>query len=514
MYTPDSCKIIKIGIIGNTNFLQEFQNLFNENIITHIKISQNFNLNTEIMSIDNINNILFTGYNFIFYIINFDQLENLETISFIKKIGSQLTDPRNHLFVVVDQCNQMEIDDDGDLVFTSDTDDEIYHKFDKILDNELPEKLFHLFKLSSIFANIYHKIINDHSIVNLTEEEIDQLSNKHLKKSSKMSFLDKKREIKLILRKINLEDQLIETGYNEMIDVVNQYFKLIFQKKIVCQNYLFELNKEIIQDNNFIENIKIILNEIFDIKNFKTEMFNNFVLKITQIIETQLQNFFKKYKLNNSINSNQLNQANAYGHFLIEFNNILLNHDLIKSSKIIQDEINFINNIIIDHYHRELEKITDLEKISLILESFSTKDKASLILLFEKIKKHPKIIMENIEKMDKWIIFIDKSIELDVPKGTIIGLIEKIIMMKINYHGDITKTNKNDLSILYPYCLNIFLLTNLDHQNFLLKKLYMYLLYHLRYSGRNLSEFIQKLTHEQYQQLLILENKLLQLINQ
>ena len=65
--------------------------------------------------------------------------------------------------------------------------------------------------------------------------------------------------------------------------------------------------------------------------------------------------------------------------------------------------------------------------------------------------------------------------------------------------------------IMYPYCLQTFLIKNLS-VHFVFEKLYMMLSCNIRYSGRNIPEAIQKLTLEKYNSLLVLENKLLELV--
>jgi hypothetical protein len=133
--------------------------------------------------------------------------------------------------------------------------------------------------------------------------------------------------------------------------------------------------------------------------------------------------------------------------------------------------------------------------------------------LFEKIKSHPKVMTENITKMNKWVDFISRSIKMGIPKESIYRLIEEIIVFKINYYSDVTIANKNDINVIYPQCLHAFVTSNIN-RHFIFRKIYMIISYSIRYSGRNISSFLKQLKPDQYNNLMILENKLLELCTQ
>jgi hypothetical protein len=511
MYELNSAKILKIGIIG-TESVDLFHNLLSDSVLQSIKICQNFTLQT-IMIENNTTSFSYNNFNFIFYLTSFDKLKDNDLLENIKKISFSLIDSRNHFFIVLNGCDNMEIDDDGDLVFSDHDDHLLYRNFYEKISQIMGEKIFHLCKISVNMSNIWKIIMNDSSIVNLTEEQINILAPTLVKKTTKMSLVDKKREIKIALKKINIDDKLIETGYTEFYDSVVQYFKILHQKKMVCQNYLFAFDKVIVSPNNIdIDNINNLLKEIYDIYFFKTEMHDDLIDKVDVILFTKLKQFYDKYKNNIALETNQAGSLVVYTYHkcLKAFMDIAKEYNLANIMEITKLEIDKVNNLIIDYHKKEFEKVTDLEKISSLLEIFANQDKNNVIGLFEKIKAHPKIMHENIEKMDKWVYFVDKCLKIGIPKDSIIHLLEEIILSKITFYSDISKTNNKDISVIYPQCLHAFLLSNIN-KNFVFKKLYMFISYSIRYSGRNIVDFIKNLKPEQYQNLLTLENKLLEL---
>ncbi|XWV25994.1 hypothetical protein QJ857_gp1086 [Tupanvirus soda lake] len=509
MYEVGSAKILKIAITGNDN-LDELHSLLNENILQSVKICPNFTLKTLIVPLENTD---FDQYNFVFYKTTFDKINDNSTYTDIKKISTGLVDPRNHLFVVVDDCNNLEIDDDGDLVFIDSEENNKFQEFDESLAKIVNDNLFHACKISIQMSSIWKMIIDDSTIVNLSEDQINMLASRLIKKSSKMSLVDKKREIKIVLKKINKDDKLAETGYTEFCDSVVQYFKLLHQKKIVCHNYLYAFNKiNVSLNNNDMDDINILLKEIYGISYLKTEMHDDLIDKIDAILLAKLKQFYDGCKNNVAIDSNKLASIDAYAYhkFLVQIMDIAKGYNLSNIMQITKHEIGAVNNLITDYHKKEMERVTDLEKISSYLEIFANKDKNNLIALFDKIRSHPKIMSENIEKMDKWIVFINKCLKLGIPKEAVMRLMEEIIMSKISFYTDTSRINNRDISVVYPQCLNVFLISNLN-RNFVFKKLYMYISYTIRYSGRNISEYIKNIRIEQYQDLLKLENRLLEL---
>ena len=513
---------LKIGITGTDN-VERFQSLLNDRIFSSVKICQSFTLSSTSV----IKETALEQYNFIFYVTLFSKIANI--VDAIKPLSAGLADPRNHIFIIVDNCKNLVVDDDGDLVFANSSDNTIFQKVEDSLTKMLGgENLFDLCKIDTVGAQIWNKITEDSSIVNLTEEQINILTTSLLKNANtKLSLVDKKREIKTLLKKVSLDEKLAETGYTDLANGITRHFKLLNQKKIVCQNYLFAFNrlKISLQKEHMLE-INNFLKEVYGISYLKSEMHDDLTDKIDAVLFSKIKEFYDTCKNKVVIDSTSAADAAdaaqtaidayAYHNFLLDIMEIAKGYNLSNIMEITKQEISSINNLIIEYHKKEMEKVTDLVKISSLLEIFAAaadnKDKNNLLLLglFEKVKSNPKILHENMDKMDKWVVFVDKCLKIGVPRESIVHLIEDIILAKIAIYTDMSKANSKEISTIYPQCLHVFLLTNLN-RSFIFKKLYMFISYSIRYSGRNITEFIKNLTPEQYQNLLVLENKFLEL---
>lgn len=519
IYIENHCKTISNIIIGPGN-VELFKYIFDQHIMTNIKKFKNFTI--QIITELNIDDYL--NYNYVYYVTNITCISKND--SKLEQLLNNWKYTHNHLFIIIDECNNLTINDDGDLSLSGDELD-IVNKFEEKVSNILKEDSYHILKTSLQMINIIKRIINDSSIINLTEEEIDKLYNKLIKKTLTIST-DKKKEIRHILKKMDLNNKLEEFGYIEMIECITKYFKIVYQKKTVYSNYYNVFNKldiSLVIDN--INNLKKILKEIYEIDYFKEEMYNKLCHEINNIFLNKIKIFYKDFKQNFGLKNilddsskrvkidmyekskNQLDNLYEYHTFLLEIINICKEYNILEIATITQQEIDIINNYIIDHHNKEVEKITDLDKIISFLEILSIKDKKNMFNVFDKIKTHPKIIIENLNKVDKWLSFIKRSSKLGINNDNIIKLLEEIIIIKISHYISIEKTN-NNIFVLYPQCLQIFLLSNLN-KNFIFKKLYMYTSYSIRYSGRNFSELIKNLKPEQFNDMLILEHKLLEL---
>lgn len=510
MYEANYAKKIKVGIFPNEN-ANLLQNFLNESIFDSIKICQSFQLETTILE----QNVNYDYYNFLFYITTFNKIANESTINEIKSIKEKLIHPRNHLFIVVDQCNNLQMNDDDELVFQNEDENESYQTFDKTISKLINDNLFHLSNMSIELSTIWKTIENDSSIVNLSEDQVDLIAKKLLKKSSKMSLIDKKREIKSALKKVSINDKLAESGYNDFSEYVTQYFKLPYQKKIIYHNYLFAFNQTSINFDNQLDNINNLLKEIYDINYFKSDMYDDLLEKINSIFFLKLKNFYFRYKNNVEFNpANILNTCKVdvyiYHQFLLRIINMAKDYNLADIMTITNKELETINDLITNHHKKEMEHVTDLDKISSYLEIFASKDRNNLNQLFDKIRTYPKIILENFDHMDKWINFINRCLKIGIQRDLIINLIEEIIMNKIMFYCDISKTSGKEIVMIYPQCLQSFLVSNMS-KNFVFVRLYMYACHNIRYSGRNILDFIKNLNLEQYQNLLKLEYRLLEL---
>jgi hypothetical protein len=514
-FKPNSAKEIKIVIIafdGLTKLAEAFLSFLKKYILGAIKIYQSFNLHVQTI----INSYQCEEYNLIFLVIPYTEMEKFVLSGDISKVTSCITYPRNHLFIIIDECHDLVVDDNDELFFVDDNKNIKYQDFIKILDCKNNENLFNVCKMNTNMAIIWKTIIDDNSIMNLTEEQINILFQITNKKMSKMTPTDIKKELRAMLRKMDITSKLAETGYNKLFSIVSQYLKITHQKKMVCQNYLYYFEKIDIGVNmTEINNITTLLKEIYGITFIKSDVYDELVDRIENLLMSKLKHFYHKCKNNISIGSEKSNYIDAYIYhrFLCEIMEIAKGYNLSNITDITKKEMKIVNSLIINYHEQEMEKITDLDKIASHLEIFADKDRNTLINLFEKIRMQQKVIQENVENMKKWVLFFDKCTKIGIPKELMLQLIEEIIMYKIQYYSDTSRISPKNPSIIYPQCLHIFLLVNID-KHFVFKKLYMFTSYSIRYSGRNIGDYIKNLTQDQYHTLLILENKLLEICSE
>lgn len=493
---------IKVGIIGNDS--EKFNELFNDILEDNVKIHKNFSVTTNI--IKTVTNKLFQQYNYIFFIT--DLSNNLNTI---KQFSSKISSPRNHLFIIIDGCTKMKVDDEGELIFTDPEQKQTMKKIHETLNVILEEDTYTVIPLSMTFSKIYNKIMVDESIAGLTSEEIDILIGNCAPKLMKASIADKKREIKTFLKKENIEDKLANFGFNELINGITTYFKLVYQKKVICDNYIQMFNEYSLDNTSeSVDELVSMIKEIDDIDFLKPQMMDDLLNKVSVALEKNLTQLFDKYheKLGFGKGSIDIYQ---YKSLLSKLHGIVINNK-ISVSKIIDKEKESVNQLIVNHHNKEMEKIIDLDKIYSLLEIFSDSGDDSFMILFNKIGENTKIMEENMNHMDRWINFIDRCAKIGIPKQSILGLIEKVIISKITYYCDASKIQRSGLSIIYPYCLHTFLLANLN-KHFIFRKLSMITSYHMRYSGRNIMETIYNLTNDEFDSLLTLECHLVKLID-
>lgn len=497
LYQKKNATILRIGVVSCT---KSFDILLKNHILESVKIFKHFNFETVIL--DHAYDGNYTEFNYLFYlttISDIDPTNRTNVVSHIKKVSNNLSHPINHVFIIVDNCDNLEFDDDGDLVFSNDNENEWFCDFDKEL-NFIKEELFDLCKISSEMALIWRLISEEHSIVNLTDSQIETLSSILLKKSSKLSINDKKREIKSIIKKMDIEDKISESGYIETFDTISQYFKLSYQKIMVVHNYIDHVSAMASNLMNIdLKSIDLLFEEINTINYLKQESHQKLMTDSEMALKNKIIHQYAKNP----------NNVTLYKKILESVNTITTKHNLQKIQESLCSEIKRIDNLLVNSYQKELDKTTNLTKIITHLESID--NNTTLHELFKKIQSNPKIIHENIDKTDQWIIFVDKCIKLNIDKSLIVSLLEIIVVQKILFYNDITRTNSiKDISIIYPQCLNVFLLSNLN-KSFIFNKLYMFLNYTMRYSGKNLGDYIKSVTQKDYDNLLYLEKKLLDL---
>lgn len=513
MYEPNSAKTLRVCIVGDTDLQKSkswagFCDILNDQVFGKLTTNKKFILETTMIELGPTVNL--TDYNFIFFLTNLTDCATI--IDTVRTIG--FVDVRNHVFIVIDGCDDMETDDDYDLVFNDDTDAEMYNSFvKKVTGLDSYKKIFSVYRLSSVAALIYHKLLETKSVSDLTEKEINYLANKLVKNSSKLQPADRKRELKKRLAKIDLNDKLTDTGYTKMFESISKYLKPTNQKNIVNKNYLTAIDQCRIE-MNVESSIEIILSEISTITYLKPDALTEFIDLVQDRLVNKLDVYFKKIRPSVAIDSTLLSSTDAY-----TYNKFL--SGLLEScaesesypivSKLIETEISSINKMIVNHYNKEVEKITDLDKIASAFKVFSVQDKDNVGLLFDKTKSNPKIISENMSNMNKWVEFIDACMKINIKKASVIELVELIIMEKIKYSVDMTNTTRPDSFVIYPHCLSTFVIKNIS-LDFVFEKLHMFLSCNIRYSGRNIPELVKALTKEKYDKILVLEYKLLELV--
>uniref|UniRef100_A0A6G6ABT3 Uncharacterized protein n=1 Tax=Borely moumouvirus TaxID=2712067 RepID=A0A6G6ABT3_9VIRU len=486
---------LKVGIISD-----DYNNieLFLKNyLFDSIKISKNFELEIKEISSDD-----YTNYNYIFYKTNINEFVDGKIMQKLEPILTKLSSPFNHLFIMVDYCHDLEFDDDGDLIFKEESYNDIYYDAIKNISDKYGENIYDICKLSTRDIIIYKTIMDDGTFLNLSDDQINILSSKYIKPTSKLSSNELRKQIKVALKKIDLDDKLSETGYNELKEITRPKFKLVQQKKMVYQNYLYFLDVLKIESDEDFQIVNNFITQIESISFMKDEMLN----KLKNDVDVILQNKFKIYI--SGLEKENYKIAQKYQKlFGIIKNNI---NEYPKTSEIVQSLFCKIDKIIIENQKKEIKNIVDLTKI---INTFSSLDKNTVNIteLFNTIITNPKIINENLDQTNKWLNFIDKCLEIGIEKESVIQLLYDIIIAKTLYYSDITRcSNIKDISILYPQCLTIFLLSNLN-SHFIFKKIYMFVMYSVRYSGKNIGDYIKNLSQDEYNQLLVLENKLLQL---
>lgn len=480
MYQLNSARTLKIGIINH-----DFSEYINDTILNNIKICQSFELQTEYI------NGNYHLYNFLFYVIPINDINN--HLDAIQTISTTISNPKTHLFIIVTNCDQMVIDDDGDLVLSDKKLNQSFQKFDSKISTILPDELFHICKLSIDHSLIWKTISDDSSIVNLTDDQIDKLVDiLHLTNSLKLPMVDKKRNVRTEIKKIDVDNKLAETGLADFHDSVVQYFKIIYQKKVVCQNYISAFNDIKIG----VTNLDDLVKEVHEINYLKEEMHAMLIGKLNDILLGKLNDYIQKSTI-------KINEIAPYQNLLGHIHGIATKYQLNDVGSITNTELCRVNNLVASHHQKEIEKVTDLDKIY----KFMANNISNAHILFNKLKDQPKIISDNIDKMDQWVEFVDRCLSIGIGKEPIIELITEVIMAKIINYSE-SRIN-NGTGAIYPHCLHVFLVQHLQY--FAFTKLYMFMTANIRYAGRNVSDLIRGINVDGYNALLVLEQKLLEL---
>jgi hypothetical protein len=345
-------------------------------------------------------------------------------------------------------------------------------------------------------AEIWKKI-DDNKFDFMSTKELNLLASIIFRKSKLSKIVYLRREIKEYLSNIDVEKKLDECGYYELSGLMDSFLKKRNQKKFIAENYLnCFIQIDILSK---IKYLKEVIDEIYEIDYLKKADHSALKTKINKIFLNKLQTLF------NSVTEYDLNYLNI----LNQIENITKKYSMKDISKSVFAEISNASKIFIEKYSNKISSITDFSSAIDFLETFPQKEIISQV--FIQIICCSKIIQENITKTTEWIEFIDKCKNLEISRFSFEILMEKLIMAKINFNNALTSNRNYDISIVYPYCLQVFLLENLD-KNFVFKKLYIYLMYAIKYSGKNVNEYIQNLAKNDFDSLLIIENKIFDLI--
>ena len=502
-----------------------FTDFFKDKCLSGLKIHKEFKLEIFVHT-DSENNLaeVCKKYHYVFYYVTSSYLPKI-TFSTFSSI-----EPLQKLFVIFDYApsgsqisreisSQILGENDNDNIIVCTMNIELFNTLNKLKSN--PE----LNDLS------YNHIKNLHYVLFGSPSD-----------SVKSNQSDPKKELRRYLKNVDIDEQIEQTGLSGFLNTIDFYFKLHTQKKIVYQNYLTKWKEiKITSDLTTIEFVCDLIKKTYDITYLRQEMYDELVDYTDNIFLEKIKDFCQSYshKLiflsDNSIEkkSQQITQklsstlsaptsssifidvldAHTYHRYLMRFQEIATDFNMPSVRAYLDGEIDKVNKKIVQYHTKEIEKNTDLNNITSFLEIIASKDRSNLLTLFQKITSSSRLIVDNLTNNEGWCKFVDKCVKVDLPREQILQLVTEIVMTKIDYYGgDIYNKfgSGQNVSLIYPNCLHAFLLKNLN-KHFVFTKLLMYLQHVNRYSGKNVIEYIRKLTLEEYNTLLILEQKLLTL---
>lgn len=468
---------IKIAVTGiNSDHLSD---LLKTHYFDTIKISKHFELIVhQDVPVENC-----CDYHYIFYSTNMTHLSEDSTMNDLSYLGKNMTS--HHLFIVIDGCHQLEIDDDDEPVFKSNKQNKIYQNIIDKIDEVVNDELYHSFLISSELIEIWKIILNEKTVVNLSDDQMSVLADN-------LSVDSNKKDIKMKLKKTDKNNKLKEAGYIDMYDVLKRYLKIIKQKKLVYQNYLCDVSNTELSDS---ESLKKIIEEIENTTFFNEEMYASLQESVKDILMK---------KTNKFISDNPKDEF--YYQILNNLSSIYSTHQLDEINNLVDHELDIYRKELLSKQLEEIVEISNLRSIYNYLENSNDK-----IGLFNNIKNHTNIFKNNIDRMDQWVEFLKKCQENSIISEQM-QLIEDILVHKINYYADISNLKKDDIHMIYLQVLHTFVIRHLD-KHFIFTKLFMHISHLIRYSGRNITEHINRLTKEKYQEMLLLENYLLDLLD-
>lgn len=503
MYEPKSCNKIKILVVESKTNLAP---LLSNHIFTEVPKKNIFDWT---ICTHETSDIIYQNYNLIFFIVTFENLENNKTLEKIKDIVSILKKNLNYLYIIIDGDNKIKFNDQK-ISFIGRTKKEAYFKFKNTLGIPLHSKVHNTTLISIQMATIWYFIIDaNFTVTDLSNSDLDVLIEKY--KFNVSSEIKKKRKnVNTLLEEIDCDTELSLTGYDNLQDLIVKFLDKSKQKQFILNNYL-EVFEQINFDINnicWLRKIIIILNEIYEYG--LIDMMDKIIYKKINSILINMQ----KINLDTlAIEPIQTCKIDAREYYTL-FYEIKKNHKKYNLTDFL-DDINIflekISNLIINFYNQT--KSDNLYTIVTVIQILLERDPNEVNHHLDIIVANTGIITSNIDRSDLWVSLIDILIHYNISSDIILLFIEKIILSKITYYSSLERCNNKEYTVIYPHCLNVFLLSNISH-HFIFKKIYMYASYNLRYSGRFLSENLTNVTEEIFLQLLRLEYKLLEICKQ
>lgn len=420
--------------------------------------------------------------------------------------------PRQHLFVVLDSLKEMVLDSDNELVFSDKAFNKSVLAFDKKLGTYFSDKAYHFITMTIKGAGIWsHVVDNDGSIKELSDRHINHLVEELVPNSSDLGIADKRRDLRVAIKGLGkkMVRRLMMTGYSLLETEFARYFSISQQKNLVNLNYLRTIRQ--IDYSRVGESLRL-LKEIADIDYLKEEVRENFFRQIDKILLEKAKHHRATVSVSPIKGGRRpppvdLSQASSRKSQIQEILGVI-SGNFEKLQEDLEAELQIVSATITQQRCKEVENLTDLTKVGDYLESLTGSEGASEFLA--KMPDQTKIIQENLQSTVEWISFLVRCQEMGVGKEDLINLVKNIIIAKIEYYKDSTNTTQSDLSMTYPQCLNVFLISHLE-KDFVFKHLQMILTYSIRFSGRNLSDLIRRMTEKDYQTILGLEHFLLSL---
>ena len=445
--------------------------------------SKCMDMNTELYYNTEEKNSISSYSNIIFYLIKIDDIANDEMLSDLDSYMNAITRPRQHMFIIVDGCD-MKLDDENELILIN---RKQARRFDNFADKR-DNMSCSIIRTSLHLSEIYSDIISTGSIKNIPTEGLDLISLKLLEKK----YNNSKKELVTALSKTDLELKLCETGHDYLVQKITRHLRPTKQRTIVCENYIHVLeHANDSMDQEVLIWLDDLINKVHTISFLKGTMMEEFLERFNEVLKSKVISLLKTI-----IDHGKMQECRRS---LQKLCNSAEKFNITEVKTILSDEIRKASI-----RYDDLEKTSDIDKIIDILGACDDNSE------FNKLFNNNKLITENINNNEKVCHFIDSCIEFKIPKEIVLRFIGEFVLHKIMANIDMSRSTNESIGIIYPQCLQVFLLENLQ-KHFIFKKIYMYLSHTIKYSGRNISDIIKNIEEDQYNKLLCVEMKMIQL---